>query len=190
MENNNLSDASLFKRMIKNHSIAFILFLFGVIGALIGAFFVFYFTIQNTWIGGYGTWNIGEFSIGTSLGLLIIVILFEFLLVGLPFVAYEGILFYLWWSRLPQEEKDMIKERDKREKQKVNRDVGGSVFSFIVTLVFLLLVFLQGNWDTPFSDLSFMYWINTWFLAFLMLLLIAGIPGLIGGVWYIVRQVE
>jgi hypothetical protein len=189
MEHEEISDASFFKRLVKSYWQIFILFFIGLVGAIVGLFLVFYWTLANNWVGGYGTWGIGQFSIGNILGLLIVVGLFELLLVGLPFVAYEGIIFYIWWTRLlTQEEKDRMKRKDEKEKKYARN--GAGAFSFVVNLVFLLIVFVNGNWETPIGNLPYVYWINTYLWALFWILVIPGALGLIGGIWYFIKKVE
>jgi len=190
MENEDLKELGFVKKLIRTHWKVFLLLLIGVIGAVIGLFLVFYWVLLTNWVGGYGTWGIGTFSIGNLLGLFFLMLFAELLLVGLPFIAYEGIIFYLWWRGLSQEEKDFMKRDEKKEKKKqIQQGAGGGGFGFVVSLIFLLLVFLQGNWETPIGNLPYIHWINTWLFALLIIALIVGIPGLIFAIWWFVKKV-
>ncbi len=190
MENDDLTEVSRFKKLAKDHWQVFVLFMIGVIGVIIGGVFVFYWILQNSWIGGYGTWDFGMFSIANFLTLFILVLLLELLLVGAPFCGYGGIIFYLWWARLlSEDEKGWMNPKDKKPKQDISKGVSG-IFGFFVFLMFLLLVFLGGNWDTPIGNLPYIYWINTWLLALVLIITIAGVPAIIAGIWYLIRKVE
>ena len=98
---------------------------------------------------------------------------------------------------MTQEEKDDWKEREEKEKERRKkhrgwRTVGGSgggVGGFI-NIVFLIIVLVQGAWMTPFNALPFTYWVYAYLWAILLTGLICGIPVLIGGLWYLKRELD
>lgn len=182
-----ISDEAFFKKVVKSHWKALILFAVGIVGAIIGFFFVLYWIFLSNWVGGFGTWDIGQFSLGNILGLFFLVLFLELLIVAIPFLAYEGILFYLWWTRLPEEEKTEMKQRRKKGK-KAKKVGGGGGFGILIFIVFMLLVFTEGNWETPINALPYLYWINNWFYALFWILIVLGIPGVIVAIIYFIKK--
>ncbi|TFF99636.1 MAG: hypothetical protein EU541_04425 [Promethearchaeota archaeon] len=182
-------DWSFFKTLVKKYWYMLFLFILGIIGAILGALFTLFFIITNSTVGGMGSWTIADFSLGTVILLLLWVFLWELLIVGLPVVAYFGIIVALWWVNLPEDEKIKLKEQQAKEKtttQKVNE--GGGVFGFIVFLTFLILVWINGNLFTPFSDLPYTYWIIMGLSAIFWLFIVIGIPILIVGLIYLCKK--
>ncbi|MEJ2249935.1 MAG: hypothetical protein P8Y97_09770 [Candidatus Lokiarchaeota archaeon] len=159
MEEQNLSDWSHFKTFVNAHWKVLIIFLIGVVVAIIGGIFVFYWILNTNWVGGYGSWDLGMFSIGNFFGLFFLILLLELLIVGVPLCAYGGIVFYLWWTRLTEEEKAILKRENKKPKKKTSKGASG-VFSFLLLITFLILVFTQGNWNTPINTLPYLYWLK------------------------------
>jgi hypothetical protein len=186
MAEENQEELAFAKRMVKKYWYMLIVLAVGVIGVIIGALLTLKFVIVNTSVGGEGTWTIAEFSLGTAILLCLWVFLWELLFVGLPVIAYFGIIVGIWWTSLPEDEKTRMKERDSKEKtasQKANE--GGGVFGFIIFITFLILVTIDGNLFTPFGDLSYTYWIIMWLSAIFWLFIVIGIPVLIGGLIYL-----
>ncbi|MEJ2277485.1 MAG: ADP-ribosylation factor-like protein [Candidatus Lokiarchaeota archaeon] len=187
MEEQNLSDWSHFKTFVNAHWKVLIIFLIGVVVAIIGGIFVFYWILNTNWVGGYGSWDLGMFSIGNFFGLFFLILLLELLIVGVPLCAYGGIVFYLWWTRLTEEEKAILKRENKKPKKKTSKGASG-VFSFLLLITFLILVFTQGNWNTPINTLPYLYWLNNIFYAVFWVLIVIGIPALIIILYFLLKK--
>ncbi|MFX0066862.1 MAG: hypothetical protein ACFFC7_32415 [Candidatus Hermodarchaeota archaeon] len=141
--------------------------------AVIGAVLVLLLYIDNSAIGGFGTWSIGEFSIGNIVFWCIMLVIFEILLVGIPALIILGGIALLWWRSLTPEEKADW-ERDSSSKRDIG---GGSGVTFIINIIFLILIWLSGNWNTPLSTIPYSYLIHT----YLFVMIILAIPFAIGG---------
>ncbi|MFX0075709.1 MAG: hypothetical protein ACFE96_09715, partial [Candidatus Hermodarchaeota archaeon] len=48
--------------------------------------------------------------------------------------------------------------------------------SALFTIAFLIVVFVQGQWLTPFGSLSYTYWIQAWLTGFIWVCIVFGIP--------------
>jgi hypothetical protein len=190
MAEENAEDMAFVKSMIKKYWYILVLFVVGVVGAIIGALFTLNFVVINTSKpGGGGIWTLGDFSLGSLILLCLWVFLWELLIVGLPVIAYFGIIVGLWWYRLPDEEKTKMKAQEAKEKtrgQKVNE--GGGVFGFIIFITFLILVWIDGNLFTEFGTINYTYWIIMWLSAIFWLFIVIGVPVLIGGIIYLAKK--
>jgi hypothetical protein len=191
MSEEDTTDYSFIKLMLQRHWKVGILWIIGIVGAVVGAILTLSFVIVNSDIGGYGTWTIGDFSFGTVIIFLLWLALWELLFVGLPAAAYFGLTFGLWWYRLPDEEKELIKQkRGKEEGMKQKSNAAGGVFGFIVFIVFLILISIDGNLFTRFNSIPYTYWIITFFWAIFWICIVVGIPGLIGGLVYLRKKLK
>jgi hypothetical protein len=173
------SDESFWKGMAMKHWLAALIFILAFVGAVIGFFYVLLTFITNSEVGGYGTWNIGQFSVGTAILWILLLILWEFLLIFLPFIGFCCILVAIYWFViLSDEDKEEIKARDRKEKDKKKQrrqgESGGA--SALFTIAFLIVVFVQGQWLTPFGSLPYTYWIMAWLTGFIWVCIVFGIP--------------
>ena len=148
-------------------------FVIGGVIASIGAIFVFLWYVGTSAIGGQGTWTIDQFSIGSIVTWVIFFILFELAIIGIPTAVILGGVAFWWWRNLPQEEKDQFRGKPRR------RDAGSGGFTFLIWIVFLIMIFLQGNWNTPLGALSFSYLVFTWLWACIIIIIPCAIAALI-----------
>ena len=178
-------DEMFWKRFIRKHWVITIIFAAAAVGALIGGILVLLLYIPASEVGGYGLWTFDEFSMGTAFVWGLSLILWEFLLVALPTVAFFGILIaLLWFKILPEDDKEELKKKEERrkEKEKYWRKYGkkygggGGGFSFLLFIGVCIKVFIDGNWLTPFGSLSFSYFIIAHLTVFVWVSIIFGIP--------------
>jgi len=182
-------DEMFWKRFIKKHWVITIICGAAVLGAIIGGILVLLLYIPASEVGGYGAWTFDEFSMGTAILWGLFLILWEFLLVVLPTVAFFGILIaLLWFKILLEDDKEELKKRHKEmeeieKKRKYwnklsNRkyESGGGGFSFLLFIGVCIYVFVDGNWLTPFGSLSFSYFIYAYLTTFVWISIIFGIP--------------
>jgi len=193
-------DEWFWKRLIRKHWIITIICVAAVVGALIGGILIILLYIPASEVGGYGAWTFDEFSMGTAFVWVLYLILWEFLLVGLPVVAFFGILIaLLWFKILPEDEKEEIKERLKKEemeKKKWKRlkkrkyEGGGGGFSFLLFIGVCIYVSIDGNWLTPFGSQSFSYFIIGYLTVCVWVLIIFGIPLAIIAILWLLRKFD
>ncbi|MFX1251803.1 MAG: hypothetical protein ACFFCZ_09365 [Promethearchaeota archaeon] len=181
-ENENEKDEHFWYVIKKYWKFLAIMIVGGIIAA-IASLLVFLLYIDNSAIGGFGTWNIGQFSIGNMVFWIIWLAIFEIVLIGLPALIILGGIALLWWRSLTPEEKDDWK----REPSSKNRDIGGGV-SFIINIIFLILIFLSGNWDTPLSNIPYSYLIHNYLFILIVLAIPVAIGGLIFFIYALVRK--
>ena len=158
-EENNENDDIPWKLLRKYWKYLAVFVIGGVI-AFIGGIFVFFWYVGISAVGGQGTWTIDQFTIGNIVRWVIFLILFELAIIGIPVAVILGGLAIWWWIKLPQEDKDQFRNRKTRK-----RETGGGGFSFLTAIVFLILVFIHGNWNTPLGALPYSYLVFTWLWA-------------------------
>ncbi len=150
-------------------------FVIGGIVAFIGGIFVFFWYVGTSAVGGQGTWTIDQFTIGNIVRWVIFLILYELAIIGIPTAVILGGLAFWWWKNLPQEEKDQFESKKSRRK-----DAGsGGGFSILTAIIFLIIIFVQGNWNTPLGALSYSYLVFTWLWACIFTIIPFGIAALV-----------
>jgi hypothetical protein len=173
--------------LLKKHWLRLLPFVLIIIGAFISGIYVF-LVYNETW--GFWTYTIGDFSFGRVVGYLFWLILWEFLLVGLPTLGVLGIIFGIMWFTLSPEKREQFKVMSKREeetekKHKSHKASGTGGFTGIITLVFLIIMAVNGKWETLFTNIDLHYFVATYLWAMLWVGVVIGIPALIGGIFYL-----
>lgn len=171
-----LSDEAFWKKKIKEHKNTFIGIIIAGIVAFVGVLLVLFWFIANSPLGGYGTWFIDEWTLEAVVLFIVWLCLLELLFVGVPCIVFFGVGGYIWWSRLPEEEKQEFKERQKKEKHRARNYGGGGGFGFIMFIAFCIYIAVQGNYATQFGALPYTYWVYSWFLTVMWIFIVLGIP--------------
>ncbi len=180
MENSNeLTEEQFWKKKIREHCKVFVVIIIAGICAAVGALLVLMWFIQTSPIGTFGTAFIGDWNLDWIVGFCILITLWELLFVGIPVGLFFGLGGYLWWRRLPAEEKEEFKARDKKKTHKARNAGGGGGFSFFMFIAYCIYIAVQGNYLTPFGALPYTYWLWSGFLTFMWILIILGIPAAI-----------
>ncbi|MFW9939123.1 MAG: hypothetical protein ACFFD5_15865 [Candidatus Thorarchaeota archaeon] len=174
MSNEEISD--FWKKKIKDHKIAFIIMIIAGACAIVGLLLVLFWFIGASPLGGNGTWTFNQWSVGTLLVFCVFLVLFELLFVGVPAALFFGIGYYLWWRRLPTEEKQEFKDREKKETHKKRNWGGGGGFSFFIFLAYCIYLAVDGNFNTAFGTYPYTYWLYTWFLTIMWIVIVLGVP--------------
>ena len=180
MENSNeVSDEVYWKNAIKKHLTAFIVVIIAGVFVVIGAILVLFWFMLTSPIGLQGTATLDQWSLDWIVGFYILVILFELLFVGIPTGLFFGVGGYIWYKRLPDEEKQEFKAREKKNphrKRNAGGGGGGGLFMFIAYCIYMGT---QGNYYAQFGSQPYIYWLTGFFLTFMWILIILGIPACI-----------
>jgi len=171
-----LSEKAFWKGFVKKHSIALIVVIIAGVFIVIGAILVLFWFMQDSPIGLQGTATLDQWSLDWIVGFYILVILFELLFVGIPTGLFFGVGGYIWWSRLPDEEKQEFKAREKKNKHRKRNASGGGGGSLIMFIAYCIYMGTQNNYYTPFGSQPYIYWVTGFFLTFMWMLIIFGIP--------------
>ena len=175
MENNKeISEKEFWKIFIRKHSIALIAVILGCIGLIIGAVMVFFWFIETTPLGGQGAWTFNDWTLNYIVGFIILVILWELLFVGIPAGLFFGVGGYLWWRQLPEEEKQELKARENSHKK--HHWGGDCGFGFFMFIAFCIYIAVDGNYNAPLGSQPYTYWIYSWFLTLMWIIIVLGIP--------------
>jgi MFS family permease len=175
--NSKPKEPEFWKNKIKEHRNAFIVVIIAGICAAIGAILVFIWFIETSDIGLRGTATFDQWSLAWIWGFMILLILWELLFVGVPVGLFFGVGGYIWWKRLPDEEKQEIKERRKEEKKHRTRNAGG--FGFFMFIAYTVYIAVKGQLFTPFGNHPYSYWLYAYLWTIAWMLIVLGIPAAI-----------
>jgi hypothetical protein len=166
-----------------------------IIGAIIGFILTVNWYIDTSTIGGQGTWTFDQFSMGTSIEMVIFFFLWILLIVILPTLAVAvSLVAIIWFAVFTPELKEEIKlrfKKDEEHRKKYGRkSEGGGAFGFLMFIGVCIYVVLDGNWLTEFGSLNFRYFVDAWITVFIYGLVIFGIPATIIGIIWFLKKYE
>jgi len=174
-----LSDEAFWKNKIREHKNTFIVLIIAAVCLFIGILLVLFWVIEeNPFVDPRsGTFN--DWTLNYVVGFIIIIILWELLFIGVPAGLFFGVGGYLWWHKLPEEEKRQFKDRQKKETHRKKDYGGGGGFGFIMFIAYCIYIAVDGNYNATFGSEPFTYWIYSWFLTLMWIVIVLGIPAAI-----------
>ena len=157
--------------------------------AVIGAIYVLVWFVGNAQATGLIPRTLALWSVGTIVMFLLNLILWEILYIAIPVIIFVIIIYLLWWKKIPAQERQEYHQKKLFGKRSRSRD-GGSAFTFFLNIGVAIKVYLDGNWNVPISTWTFNYLIVSYLWVLFWILVIFGIPILLGGIWWLHREVK
>jgi len=187
-------NGEIWEFLLKKHWFRLIPFVLVVIATIISGIYVFLLHNEiGVGFGSFWSYTFNDWSFGLIFVYILMLALRELLLVGLPTLAVLGIIYGIMWYALSLEKREELKAMNKREeeKKKISKASGGAGgCTGLVTIAFLIIMAVNGKWDTSFANMDFHYFVTTYLQAMLWITIIFGIPVLIGGVIYLVYKLK
>ncbi|MFX1575006.1 MAG: HMG-box domain-containing protein [Promethearchaeota archaeon] len=180
-ENEKLSDEAFWIKKIREHRYAFIALIIAAVCAITGVLLTLFWVIEENPFVNPRTGTFNDWTLNYVVGFIILTILWELLFVGVPSGLFFGLGGYLWWRRLPEEEKEEFKTREKKEKERkgVKRGGGGGGFGIVMFIAYCIYIGIDGYYNKTFGSRPFTYWIYSWFLTLMWMVIVLGIPAAI-----------
>ena len=179
----------IWKKFLSKHWQMCVLFVVAAITAAIGAIYVFLWFVGDAQLTGLVPATLGLWTMGYFVTFLVHLILWEVLFIGVPVILAAVAVWQLWWKKLPDKERKEYRKGHLFGKRSHRSDGGGAI-SFLINIVFIILVYLDGNWDKAFATWKFDYLVYTYLWALIWIAIIFGIPMLIGGTWWIIHEMK
>ena len=183
------NDEKIWKKFLRNHWKILVLFIVGAILASIGAILVYLWFVGDAQLTGLVPATLGLWSMGHIVTFFLHLILWEAMIIGVPVILTIVGIIFLWWKKLPDDEKKEYKSEHLFGKRS-HRAEGGEGISFLVFIAFIIKIYLDGNWNVPFATWTFDYIVYSCLLALIWVLIIFGIPIVIGGTWWIRHEMK
>ncbi len=182
METNEEKSEDVMKKSLRRHW-KMVLLTIGVIAvAVIVAVFVFFKVVADAQVLGLVPAALGQWTVGYFFTFILQVIFWELVFVVSWVIPIVIVMFILWYKKLPEEERKEFKMSPKRGADP-RRTEGGGFFSFLVGVVWLIIVWMTGRWNLAFQAWTLNDWIYTWFAACLWVILPLVIAGMIYLFW-------
>ncbi len=182
------NDNKIWKIFLRKHWKMLVLFVVGAILASIGAILVYLWFVGDAQLTGLVPATLGLWAMGHFITFLLHLIFWEFIFIGIPVILAIAAIIFLWWKKLPDEERKEYRRGHLFGKHSRRADGGG--ISFLVFIVFIIKVFTDGNWNVPFATWTFDYLVYSYIWALFWVLIIFGIPIALGGIWWIRHEMK
>ena len=180
-ETESINNEKIWKKFLKKHWKMLILFVIIISVAVVGAILVFLWFVEDVQLTGLVPSTLGLWSMGNLVSFLLHLIFWEILFIGIPLCITAGLIIFLWWKKLPNEEKEDYKHDHIFFGNRSHRSNGSGGISFLIFIAFIIKIYLDGKWDVPFADWTFDYLVYSCISALIWVLIIVGIPLAIGG---------
>lgn len=179
----------IWKKFLRKQWKMVVLFIVGAILASIGATLVCLWVVGEVQLAGLVPATLGLWSMGHLVTFLLRLVFWEVLIIGVPVILAAVAIIFLWWKKIP--------DRERREYRRGHlfgtrsRPTNGKdVLSPLVFIVFCIKVFLDGNWNVAFGTWTFDYVVYSFIWALIWVLIIFGIPMVLGGTWWIRHEMK
>ena len=183
------NDEKIWKKFLKNHWRLCVLFIAVAALAIIGAIYVFLWFVGDAQLTGLVPASLGSWSMGYLVTFLLNLLFWEVIFVGIPVIIAIVLIYSLGWKKIPDEERKKYR-RGHLFGKRSKKTEGGEGISFLIFIVFMIKVYLDGNWGVPFATWKFDYLVYSWLWALIWILVIFGIPILIGGTWWLRHEMK
>ena len=174
----------IWKIFMKRHWRMFVLGVAVVIAAIIGAILVFLWLAGDAQASGLVPRGLGSWAMVHVMDFILHLIFWEVLLIGIPLIICAAFVYYIWYKKLPKKERELYK------RGKIFNAKGGTGMSFLIYVLFVVKVYIDGNWHSPFSTWRFDYCVDTFLWALIIILVLIGIPVALGGGWWIWQKMK
>ncbi len=178
-----MEQTSGWRTFVRKHWGAVGIFVIAVVVVAVWAVYVFWWFTGNAQSTGLVPTSLGSWTMGNLLNFIIYSILWELLLVGIP-VAMAAVAAWMWWRRLPYE------ERTGYHWGRGRRSAGSGGAGFFFFIAFVIKVYVDGNWNVPISTYTLNYVVGSVITILAWVAVIFGIPIAIGVTWWVSRTIK
>lgn len=163
----------------------FVIFVVAAILVAVGAVYVFVWFVGRAQSKGIVPITLGLWTMGNLVTFILRLIFWELLLIGIPAIL-GAVAGWLWWKRLPYDEK-----KEYQFFSKPSRTTSGeSGVSALFFIAFCIKVYIDGNWNVAIASWTFDYVVGAMISILTWMVIIFGIPIAIGVLWWIRHEIK
>ncbi len=179
----------IWKIFLRRHWKMLVLFVVAGAIAVAGAVYVFLWFVKDAQVTGLVPMTLNLWTIGHIVTFVLHLIFWLVIFIVIPVIITVAAIYFLWWKRLPDEERKEYKRRHLFGKRSRKTDGGGAI-SLLINIVFIIKVYFDGNWDKPIATWKLDYLVYSYLWAMVWILIIFGIPIAIGATWWLRHEMK
>ena len=177
-EDKSENNEKIWKKFLRMHWKLGVLFVIGTILAVIGSIFVYLWFVIDAQLSGLIPETLNLWTMGYFITFLLHLIFWEILFIGIPVIIAIVAIIFLWWKRLPEEEKKEYRHGHLFGKRSRSTE-GGEGISFLIFIAFCIKVYIDGNWDVPILSWTLDYIVDSMITILVWSATIFGIPAIV-----------
>ncbi len=180
------TESGYWRKFLRKHMSMVALFIVAVVLLAVGAVLVFLWFIRNAQSTRLVPTTLGLWSMRHLVTFILNAIFWELILIGIP-VIIAAIAGWLWWRRLPSDEK---MEYHFFGKGPHRTSEGGGAVSFLLFIAFCIKVYIDGNWNVAIGSWTLDYVVYSILWIIIWIVIIFGIPAAIVAIWWISHEMR
>jgi len=189
MENESEYSEKIWKKFLRIHLKMLVVIAVAAILVVTGAILVFLWFVGDAQATSLIPGSLNLWNMGYLVTFLLHMIFWEIVFIGIPLIITALAIFFLWWKKLPTQERHEYRHGHLFGKQSRSRDGGGAI-TFLINIGFIIKVYLDGNWNVPFASWTFDYLVYSYLWVIIWMVIIFGIPLVIGTVLWLHREMK
>jgi hypothetical protein len=178
-------NANIWKKFMKTHWNMFIYWIITGILVVIGAILIFLWFIDIAKSTNLVPIILGQWSMGNLVTFILHLIFWELLIIGIP-IAIAAIVGWIWWKRIPDEERKEYQFFGKRSR----KENGGGGISFLFFVAFCIKVYIDGKWNIAIASWTLDYVVDSIISIIFWGAIIFGIPAIIIGLAWLSYEIK
>lgn len=179
----------IWKKFLRKHWKIFVVFVMAAIAVIAGAILVFVWFVEDAQLTGLVPEILDLWTMEYLVTFVLHLIFWEILFIAIPVIIAIAAIYFLWWKKLPQEERREYKQGHLFGKHSRKTDGGGAI-SLLVNIGFIIKIYLDGNWTVPFATWKFEYLVYSYLWVLLWMLIILGLPIALGATWWLWHEMK
>ena len=179
------TDDKCWRKFVKNHWSMLAFWILAAVIAVVGVVLVYLWFVEEAQTTEMVPMVLGQWSMSHMITFVLHLIMWEVLIIGIP-VAVVAVIGYLWWKRIPSEEREEYKFFGKGTR----KEQGGSGISFLFFVAFCLKIYIDGKWNVPIADFTLDYVVNSMVTIIVWTAIVFGIPAIIIGLLWLSREIK
>jgi hypothetical protein len=165
------------------HKAAFAAFIAAAVLLAAGGVYVFVWFTGNAQTTGLVPSGLNLWTMNNLVLFILHAIFWELVLIGIPVAVGAGIG-WLWWKRIPEQEKQQYNLSTKGKK----RSGAGGAASPLLFIAFAIKVYIDGNWNTAIASWNIDYVVGSMVTILIWIAAIFAVPAIIVFIWWIRRR--
>jgi hypothetical protein len=179
---------AIWKKFLRKHWNMVVVFVVGAILVSIGVVLVFLWFLGDAQLTGLVPATLDLWTMGYLVTFLLHVILWEVPLIGVAITLVA--VAWLWWKKLPDEEREEYARAHIFGTPSKKTSGGSGAIELLIFIAFCIKVFTDGNWNVAFATWTLDYLVYSYLLALIWILIIFGIPMVLGGILWIIYEMK